>query len=132
VVITLAMMSCTLGGEDTKKLPELQRIAAETPVFPGCSEMGSRHMGKRENAGLTYFYSSSANYEEVKKFYISALVPKGWSYPTEQSVPKWFIDDGSKALTFRKGEYTIEVEYDAAKEARVPFSVDFGWEMPGW
>lgn len=124
--------ACTFGGEDTHKLPELQRIAAETPVFPGFKEMGSRHMGKRENAVLTYSYHSSASFEEVKKFYTDALVAKGWGYPTEEVVPKWFLNDGSKALVFKRGEYDIEIEYDAAKNSEAPYSVSFGWTMKGW
>jgi hypothetical protein len=114
-------------------LSELQQIAAETPVYPDFAEVQpSRHSGKRENAGLTYFYRSPARYEDVKAYYIRLLLPKGWSNPREEEVPKWFVKDGSKALTFRRGEYSIEVEYDAASGAEVPYSVDFGWRMNGW
>lgn len=122
-------MTCTLGGENQEKLPELRRIAADTPSFSSFTEVNSYHSGKRENAGLFYFYSSPANYDEVKRFYTETLTAKGWSYPEERPVPKWLIDDGSKVLVFRKGEYRISVEYDAATGTRWRYSVSFVWEM---
>jgi len=131
-VLCLLLLGCSLneelGGENTEKLPELRRLAQATPVFPGFSEIDSSHSGKRENAGLTFFYRSSASYEEVKNFYTNALSTKGWGSPREEVVHKWIVDDGSKALTFRQGEYTIEVEYNAASDSRWQFSLDFGWE----
>src|SRR2546423_5800743 len=106
LVITLAFRSCLSGGEDATHLSDLQQIAAETPVYPDFAEVQPpRHSGKRENAGLTYFYRSLARYEDVKAYYMRLLLPKGWSNPSEQEVPKWFVKDGSKALTFRKGDY---------------------------
>jgi hypothetical protein len=130
MALCLYMPNCTLGGEDASHLVELKRLAAETPVFPDFAEVQfSRHMGKREIAVLTYFYRCSCRYNEVKNFYVTALTARGWMLRSEEDVPKWFTRDGSKALTFKRGEYTIEVEYDAAANAAVPFSVAFAWHL---
>jgi hypothetical protein len=122
--------ACTLGNKDTSKYSDLLRIASATPVFPGFKEVGRRQVGKREISVLTLLYDSAADYEDVKSFYVERLTAQGWSYPTEEIVPKWFTNDGSKALVFRRGEYEIEIEYDASRSTKVPYSVAFAWHLP--
>src|SRR5687768_2345864 len=125
-LICVGILACTLGEADKTKLPELEKLAAEVHVFPGFSEVQEpRHVGNEGMSILTYFYRSPAKYEEVKNFYTNALLPKGWSGPFEENVPKWFINDGSKEVRFKRSEYSVVIENDAADGAAVPYSVSF-------
>jgi hypothetical protein len=103
-------------------------MAAETPIFPGFVLVSSSHSGKPENAGLYNYYKSSARYEEVKEFYIKALSERGWGSPHEDDVPKWFTKDGSKALSFQKGEYKVDIEYNADASSPWRFALNYVWE----
>lgn len=124
--------ACYVGDSDTTKQPDLKKIVAETPVFPGFAEVQpSDYIGKPEIAVLTCFYRSPASYDAVKIFYVDALIKQGWSQPREEVVPKWFVNDGSKEMIFIRGEYSIGIEYDAAKNAEVPYSVSFRWDKGG-
>jgi hypothetical protein len=66
--------------------------------------------------------------EGEERFYTRALSSKGWNAPKEEFLTKWFEQDGSKRLIFRKGEYTIDVEHAAGRESNWQFAVDYAWD----
>ena len=130
IALNLCCVACPLDDSNPQRISELKQIAAEVPIHPSFLEVSSSEDGKSTSAGVSHFYRSSADYDEVKNFYIKVLLARGWGYPKEEPINKWFIQDGSKALTFRKGDYAIEVEYNNDSESRWRYSVDFRWKAP--
>jgi hypothetical protein len=127
LALGLALINCGVESEHQKKLLELQQLAAETPRFPDFIQIDSVHISKPGNVVQTYFYRSSAKYDDVKTFYTKMLVSKGWSMPDEEAVTKWFTNDGSKRLAFRKGAYTIYIQYAADERSNWKFAIDYDW-----
>ena len=115
--VALTLAGCIVNKEQKAKLQELHQLAAETPKFPDFQQTDYSDIVKSDRAVVAHFCQSSASYEEVKSFYTKALLSQGWGPPQEESLAKWFDQDGSRRLIFRKGEYTIDINYDAARGA---------------
>jgi hypothetical protein len=125
--IALSFEGCLLRPEQQAKLRELRQLAAETPKFPDFEQVDYSDISKAENTVVAYFYRSSASYDEVKSFYTDALLSRGWTSAQEEPLAKWSKDDGSRRLSFRKGKYTIHLEYDSSPVSDWKFAVDYGW-----
>lgn len=131
--IALPLAGCILSSErilsreQQAKLQELRQLAAETPKFLDFQQVDYSDISKSENTVVAYFYRSSASYDEVKRFYTDALLSRGWTSVQEEPLTKWFKEDGSRRLSFKKGKYTIHVEYDSSPESNWKFAVDYGW-----
>ena len=125
--IALPLADCTVSSEQQARIQELRRLAAETPKFPDFEQINYSDISKSENTVVAYFYRSSASYNEVKSFYTNALLSRGWTSNQEEPLMKWFNEDGSLRLGFKKGKYTIHLEYDSAPGAYWNFAVDYGW-----
>ena len=119
----LALGGCVASTR--QKLEELQKLAAETPKFPDFEQINYSDISKPENTVVAYFYRSSASYDEVKTFYTNALLSQGWSSVQEEPSAKWSSEDGSRRLSFKKGKYTFNLEYDPAIGSRWKFAVDY-------
>jgi hypothetical protein len=128
LMIGLLFLGCGLSPDQKTKLLELRQVAAETPKFADFEQLDYSEISKSDNSVVAYFYRSSASYEDVKNFYTEALSSRGWSSPQAESVPKWLKEDGSRRLIFTKGEYIIDVEYDAAEKQGWRFAVDYAWQ----
>jgi hypothetical protein len=120
----LAFGGCIVSTQ--QKLQKLQQLAAETPKFPDFEQVNYSDISKSEETVVAYFYRSSASYDEVKSFYTNALLSRGWSSVKEEPLAKWSKEDGSRRLGFKKGKYTIHLEYDPALGSHWKFAVDYG------
>ena len=127
-LIGLSFVSCMVSAEGEARVKELRQLAAETPTFPGFEQSDYSDISKSEGTVVTYFYRSSATYENVKSFYTKALLSRGWSSPEEEPINHWFVQDGSRRLIFRKGEYTIDLNYEPAGGNGWRFAVDYDWQ----
>lgn len=126
--IALPLAGCILSTEQQAKRQELRQLAAETPKFPDFEQTDYSDIVKSSKVVVTYFYRSSASYEDVKSFYTKALLSQGWSSPQEERLTKWFDQDGSRRLIFRKGKHTIYINYEADKASSWRFAVDYDWQ----
>lgn len=112
--------------EIQKKLEELRQLAAETPVYPDFKELFSFSGGKSAFGYYTVYYdvpAYSPGLEAIKKFYLDALVAKGWSLSEEDSY-------GRESVQFRKGEYSIYIQPNYGQPADWDYSVSYGWRAP--
>ena len=122
----LTIIGC-MGSEDKQRLEKLHQIAAETPVYPGFKEIGSHDGAHSANAVLSFYYRSTASYDEVKKFYTNDLPPKGWDGPQDR-----VNADGTVEIEFRKGEYSVSIFYDesATDATDWNYAISYGWRIP--
>jgi hypothetical protein len=67
----------------------------------------ARHASDKERPFLTYFYSSQAEYQEVKSFYKEYFSRNDWRTSDERD-GGW----GSDLLEFRKDNYRIIVYHE--------------------
>jgi hypothetical protein len=78
---------------------------------------------------LYFFYKSTDAFPEVKRFYLAALQPKGWTAEEEPAANSFFQDaDGGVRIVFVKGNYKIIVEHNAASSSRWQYSMDYVWD----
>lgn len=110
-----------------KKLEELRRTAAETPVYPGFTRLHSGELAKSSGAiiSITYRVSAGASESEgVESFYTRELGLRGWGSPTEERDRAWGGAE-RRALIFRKGEYSIVVR---PTQRAAEYNVNFMWK----
>jgi hypothetical protein len=92
-------------------------------VYPGFSQINSNHVIKNGRGTLAFYYQSSANYDEVRVFYVKELTVKGWSKFEEDT-----YGSDQEGLSFRKGEYIISVYHDPTpSDSGWDFSIDYSW-----
>lgn len=103
LMIGLPFVGCFLSAERQAKLQELRQLAAETPKFPDFEQVDYSDISKSDNAVVNYFYQSSASYEEVKSFYTTTLLSRGWNSAQEEPIANW-LDDVGRRQIFRKRE----------------------------
>lgn len=111
VVIVLVASNCA-GEAEKRQVPELRKIAAQTPLYPGFQKIGEKVVLKR---GMVYFfttYTSNAEFIEIKKFYDEVMKENGWG-PPQQPAPSTFVGD-KHLVTYRRGDYVIVVEQDGS------------------
>ncbi|MCA1815914.1 MAG: hypothetical protein LC746_05810 [Acidobacteria bacterium] len=111
------------------KLRELQQISTEAPVYPAFIHTSTQTSSRASDAGVYESYASMATYEQVKEFYDEALTKKGWTMASEENGHSADQVDGGNTLIFRKGDYSIAIEYHGRRPSdRVgDFSVSFLW-----
>lgn len=111
--------------ESEGKLAQLRQMAAETSLPPGFQKRHTSESNKRGRAMLVIRYYSPAGYEEVKGFYSTLLVAKGWETPVEKSSASLLgLGSVTRSLTFRSGEFLIVISEEESSQ----FSFIYRWE----
>jgi signal peptidase I len=92
--------------------------------FPNsvCNKLSSSN--KERQALVSASYLSDKPYNEIRQFYIDEAAKNGWTFFKEETVHGGygFIDEGGKNLKFRKGQYTLDIQYAGEK-------ADYGWNF---
>lgn len=116
-------------NQDDAKLKELEQIAASIPNFPQFRGAATYTSSASDDAGIYKHYTSLANYDEVKDFYLAELSQRGWSLAKEEPVYDWFRDYGGKSLEFKKQDFLIAIEYTGKKPDSNSwnYAVSFVW-----
>jgi len=122
VVLAVAMMKD--DSESQEKLAQLRQMVAETPLLPGLRKHQTSEYSQNGKAIVVISYYSKASYEEVRDFYSKELVAKGWGTPVEEAGPDFGFDSGTRALTFRNGEFLIVI----GEEKSAGFIFFYRWE----
>ena len=85
LMIARALATCDFTTrEGTKNAERLRRLADETSVYPAFEPIDSTTISKSSGVTISYYYKSSAPFEDVKRFYIDTLSRNGWGAPTEK------------------------------------------------
>lgn len=130
LILGLSLLNCD-DAESIRQLDRLRHIAADTPTFSDFREVRSSYNNKLNNALLSLCYNSAASYDEVKTFYSTTLMAKGWGSPEERTVYGSFglkEKKDSRDLVFRKGEYSISIAYGPKDSSGCNYAISYIWE----
>ena len=75
------------------------------------------------------YYNSTAQFDDVREFYDSALLVKGWKEVSLQPTSRWLQNTGGKELTFTKGDLKIVVDYSGRRDQSSAYAVTFLWSV---
>ena len=116
------------ANKDDAKLEDVRRLYAALPLYPGFKEVNSSYESKVTLVHLDKTFVSDAPYDQVKSFYIDKLSKAGWRRTGERKMKDWWRDFGGRELTFRKGEYSIVIEYSGERtDTDWTYAVSLDW-----
>lgn len=113
-------------NRDGAKLNEVQELCYKTPVYPDFIEVDANLKSGYTVVDLTKYYRSSANFDDVKKFYQSSLERDGWT-PIIEGVS---AGTESRELEFKKGQFTISI-FHTKSSSIYDYGIDFVWDDVG-
>ena len=114
VPMTLSGVFLSIHEGDTSRqyVPELRKIAAETPIFPGSQKIDERVVLKQSRASLSTKYSTRATLEEVESFYKRELPARGWALPKDLRIvlltPTHTVNITSVAITLLPSNQALD------------------------
>ena len=126
--MTLTCVFIAIHEGDTSRpyVPELRKIAAETPPFPGSQKVADEVVLKSSRASLFISYSTHVAFDEIKSFYKRELPARGWSLPKGPS--HRFIDYDAHSGDYRRGDYCIAIEPETSIFGPNGYSIVFIWD----
>lgn len=130
-VLFLLLLALFTGCDEESKqhLEALKQIAKETPIYPGGKQVRANDNNKFGSAVLIICYNAPASYEEVRRFYSTNLIAKGWVlYPFEERRQSLLHSDEAVELVYRKGEYRIAIHQGDNDPTTCNYSVAYVWE----
>jgi hypothetical protein len=108
LVITFTYMSLHEGDASKPYVPELKKIADQTPVYPGFQKIDDDYIVLKDGkASLQRSFRTDAQFADVRKFYDAALARDGWG-PPKVPPPSIFVGE-QHYVTYRRGTYEINV-----------------------
>ena len=132
IVLLLFVFGCCkffTRNRNDAKLQAVLSILKTIHLYEGSSEVNTYASSKElfANAGKTY--KCKVTYEELKNFYLKRLQTLGWTLFRERKLTDWGQDEGGHELTFRKGDYSVVIEYAGEKaNARWDYGVTVRWD----
>ena len=109
------------GDASKPYVPELRKIADQTPLYPGFQRTGEKVVLKQNMAYFFTNYQCDAQFADIEAFYARVLPQQGWTPPKRiNSFPYDMNDDH-----YRRGDYFIVVDQSDARSNR--FSIVFIW-----
>lgn len=112
------------GDASKPYVPELRKIANQTPLYPGFQQTGEKVVLKRGMAHFFMTYKADAQLSEVRAFYRRELPLRGWTPP--QPPPTSFIETDSHREDYRRGDYFIAIDQVDRQSDR--FDIVFMWD----
>ena len=123
LTLTGVYISIHEGDASRPYVPELRKIAAETPMFPGSQKIADKVVLKQSQASLFTTYSTQAAFDEIELFYKRELPARGWALPKGPS--HRFIDYDAHSQHYRRGDYFIAIDSNPGSNN---YSVVFIWD----
>ena len=124
LLITFTYISLHEGDASKKFLPELKKIADQTPLYPGCQKVGEQFVPKDGMASFSTWYKCDAQFADIKAFYARVLPQQqGWAPPKP---PSSSIEFDSHRDHYRRGDYFIAL--DQVDRQSNSFSIVFIWD----
>jgi hypothetical protein len=112
---------------ESPKVAELKRLVSEVPPYPGSIELDTRTLTKRNSAFIIQYYSSDAQYEEVRHFYADCLRQKGFRYVGEEKNWPGGFSNIQTTYSLQKGEFLVEFVERPTPANKREYSVGFYW-----
>ena len=124
LLITFTYMSLHEGDASKPYVPELRKIADQTPVYPGFQKTGEKVVLKQSMVYFFTWYKSNAQFADVNAFYARELPAQGWTPPKPPSSS--IIEFDSHRGDYQRGDYFIALEQDQRQSDN--FSIVFIWD----
>ena len=129
-------MAVAVGYEYFIGMPRAHRHAitleseqAAVPAMPGASYLSESHTEKGFVVSVARAYRGNMNFDEVRTFYDRELSARGWVFEQMSPIRDWGTDYGGKRVTYRKGDYTVNVDYSGDQDHfGWAYSVAFRWD----
>jgi hypothetical protein len=126
LVVAAAYIALLVSGSKAEERSKVMQAKLEAefkalPSFPRATKAGGS-TGRRSGHGIFgASYSSSAMLPEIRAFYDSMLLPRGWHFAGEEPLRVWGEDLGGYSIKYHKGDFTASLQY-AGQRAH------FGWD----
>jgi hypothetical protein len=111
------------GDTSRQYVPELRKIAAETPVCPGSQKITDQIVLKQSTASLSISYTKPVTFDEIESFYKRELPARGWALPKGPS--NRFMEFDAHSQHYRRGDYYIAIDSNSGSNN---YSVVFIWD----
>jgi hypothetical protein len=124
--LSIAMTWLVLHEADASKkyVPDLRKIAEQTPLCPGLQKTGEKVVLKQHTAYFFTWYKSDVPFADIQAFYSRELPAQGWTPPQPPS-SSWIETDPHRG-SYRRGDYFIDVEQDDREPDS--FGIVFIWD----
>ena len=118
------------GTEAEQRSKAMQaRLEAEfaaLPSFPRATKV-SDSFGRKSGHGIIgASYSSSATLPEIRAYYDSVLLPRGWHLSSEEPLRDWGNDLGGYTIHYRKDQFKASLQYAGQ---RAHYGWDYGFTL---
>jgi hypothetical protein len=112
LVITFTYQFLHEGDPSRRYVPELTRIADQTPAYPDFQRIGDDDIVlKRGLASLQRSFRTNAKFSDIRKFYDAVLAGAGWGPP--EVPPPSILAGEAHHVTYHRGVYEFGVyQYD--------------------
>jgi hypothetical protein len=125
ILAAIVAVGCEGGELEKSKIPELRKIANETPTYPGFEKFEEKVVVKTGRVSLFIFYRSpTSQFSDVKQYYDEVLPKNGWGPP--QQLPPSGLFGENAWVSYRRNDYVIVVEQDGSKPQN--FDVVVKWD----
>lgn len=124
-LIGLNYLALHQGDESRKYLPELRSLADHIALYPDFKRVGDERIAlKRKGASIARSYETNARFDEIRRFYDSALAMDNWGPPDVP--PPSIIVGEAPIVTYRRGDHeiTIECSKELRRSCEIAFSLD--------
>ena len=102
------------------KYRAIEELWAAVPTYPGSTEVDRGWKSQDTIAYLSKSFNCRVSLGDLGSFYLKGLPDNGWQFTGQKPVTRWFRSTGGQALTFRKGDYQLDLEY-------APEELKYGW-----
>jgi len=119
IVISAALLSFAVfftynlvqGTNGKRMLPSLKQELSAVAIPDSDRVFKEYELYKSTHALVGRALWSEARWDDLRQFYIAQLQTLGWKHVASSNLKEWRKDVGSKAETFKKGNYTAELYY---------------------
>jgi hypothetical protein len=102
-----------------KYVPELRKLAEQTPIYPGFQKIGEEVVLKQTMVSFFTYYKSDAKFSDIRNFYDHILTKQGWRLSE-----RFGGASGESTIVYRRGDYEITVAQGDWSER---YSIVFLW-----
>jgi hypothetical protein len=119
----VAILISGIKAEERSKAmqAELESDYKALPSFPRATRLGNTTGRKSSNGIVGATYSTSATLPEIRAYYDSVLLPRGWRLADEEQLRYWGNDLGGYSVYYKRDRFTASIQY-AGQRAQ------YGWD----
>lgn len=106
------LVSGTKAEERSKAMQaKLESDFKALPSFPRATKVGESTGRKSGHGIFGASYSTSATLPEIRAYYDSILLPRGWHLAYEKPLREWGKDLGGYSINYKRDDFTVSLQY---------------------